>query len=558
MELLDAEVAWVSEFDKHPSTILAQRFPDAPNLGDITKIDWAKIEPVDVITGGSPCFPAGTLIDTIQGYLPIEEIRLGDMVRTHKERYMPVIQLMEREAHDTLAVKVMGTPEFTTTKEHPFWVRTKGQTWNNTRRQYDRNWSTPHWTPAENLTTNDFVGFQLDQPNPDTVPLGVPLSYIVGRWLGDGWVRNGKRASSVPQGTRGSRVNSTWWQVFICCAHGEAAELEKKFNEAGLTPARFDTRTVTKFRLNSKPLTQMLNEFGKGAAGKKIPGWVYQLPTEDQHAIWQGWADADGSVQSTGQVRVTTVSEELAHGMARIGRNVFKRALSVHKSEMPPTCVIEGRTVNQRDQYQVVLPVRNRQAFVEGNWCWSPVRSVREMQGKVHVFNFGVQDDESYTAWGITVHNCQDLSHAGQRAGMKDGTRSGLWVNMLEAIKTIRPKLVVWENVGGAFSACATTEADSDLGPCPRCVDPSGRVKHAPNIRALGRVLGDLTEAGYDAEWHSVRAADIGAPHGRLRVFVTAWPRETGKPKLGGRALTYDTVGGGSGESSVGSVGSAS
>lgn len=135
---------------------------------------------------------------------------------------------------------------------------------------------------------------------------------------------------------------------------------------------------------------------------------------------------------------------------------------------------------------------------------------------------------------------CQDLSHAGQRAGMKTGTRSGLWVNMLKAIKTIRPKLVVWENVGGAFSACATTEADSDLGPCPRCVDPSRRVKHAPNIRALGRVLGDLTEAGYDTEWHSVRAADIGAPHGRLRVFVTAWPRATGKPRLVGRAFISD------------------
>lgn len=61
---------------------------------------------------------------------------------------------------------------------------------------------------------------------------------------------------------------------------------------------------------------------------------------------------------------------------------------------------------------------------------------------------------------------CQDLSHAGQRLGMKTGTRSGLWVNMLKAIKTIRPKLVVWENVGGAFSA----EATSEMEPCPGCV----------------------------------------------------------------------------------------
>lgn len=44
---------------------------------------------------------------------------------------------------------------------------------------------------------------------------------------------------------------------------------------------------------------------------------------------------------------------------------------------------------------------------------------------------------------------CQDLSLAGKRAGMASGTRSGLWESMFEAIKTLRPRLVVWENVKG-------------------------------------------------------------------------------------------------------------
>lgn len=136
---------------------------------------------------------------------------------------------------------------------------------------------------------------------------------------------------------------------------------------------------------------------------------------------------------------------------------------------------------------------------------------------------------------------CQDLSHAGKRLGMKAGTRSGLWVSMLEAIKTIQPKLVIWENVGGAFSAEATSSMES----CPGCV---GDGSERPILRALGRVLGDLTEAGYDAEWHSLRAADIGAPHGRLRVFVIAWPREHGKPRLAGRALVSHADGAGRGE----------
>lgn len=43
-------------------------------------------------------------------------------------------------------------------------------------------------------------------------------------------------------------------------------------------------------------------------------------------------------------------------------------------------------------------------------------------------------------------------------------------------------------------------------------------------MRALGAVLADLADLGYDAAWHGLRAADVGAPHGRFRVFIVAWP----------------------------------
>lgn len=48
-------VAWVADPEPGPRTVLAHRFPDAPNHGDITTIDWARVEPVDILTGGTPC-----------------------------------------------------------------------------------------------------------------------------------------------------------------------------------------------------------------------------------------------------------------------------------------------------------------------------------------------------------------------------------------------------------------------------------------------------------------------------------------------------------------------
>ena len=158
---------------------------------------------------------------------------------------------------------------------------------------------------------------------------------------------------------------------------------------------------------------------------------------------------------------------------------------------------------------------------------------------------------------------CPDLSVAGRRAGMAPGTRSGLWESMFHAIAAIRPRLVVWENVRGSLSAPASSAADKenahDYQPCvcsradeahSDMVDDEGRLGDQSTglvLRALGRVLGDLAGIGYDAQWCGVRAADIGAPHNRLRIFVAAYPdglgcewagkardRKPGSPDSGG------------------------
>jgi DNA (cytosine-5)-methyltransferase 1 len=92
---------------------------------------------------------------------------------------------------------------------------------------------------------------------------------------------------------------------------------------------------------------------------------------------------------------------------------------------------------------------------------------------------------------------CQDISCAGHGGGIEKGTRSGVWLNIMDAVRLLRPGLLVVENVA------------------------------ALRWRGLGRVLGDLAEAGYDTTWCSVRASDIGAPHRRERVFITAHPTDT-------------------------------
>jgi len=87
---------------------------------------------------------------------------------------------------------------------------------------------------------------------------------------------------------------------------------------------------------------------------------------------------------------------------------------------------------------------------------------------------------------------CQDISVAGKGQGIKEGTRSGLWSEYARAIRELRPRYVVVENVAMLAR------------------------------RGLVRVLGDLASLGYDAEWFTIRASDVGAPHRRERLFIIA------------------------------------
>lgn len=123
---------------------------------------------------------------------------------------------------------------------------------------------------------------------------------------------------------------------------------------------------------------------------------------------------------------------------------------------------------------------------------------------------------------------CTDVSLAGRRAGLKTGTRSGLWSEFARSIEEDRPEWVVIENVRGLLSADAHGSGER----CSWCV---GDDADEPLLRALGAVLLDLADLGFDAEWTGVPASAVGAPHGRFRVFILAWPAENTRRSGSGR-----------------------
>ena len=116
---------------------------------------------------------------------------------------------------------------------------------------------------------------------------------------------------------------------------------------------------------------------------------------------------------------------------------------------------------------------------------------------------------------------CQDISTANPKGKGLEGERSGLWSYYKEAIRVLRPKYAVIENVPNLVGWF-----DTEARPTPPEIDVEGGEwsLEVEQIQALTTVLTDLASCGYDAEWNVVSARGAGARHLRRRIFIIAYP----------------------------------
>lgn len=487
----DGQACVVAQVEKDPfcRSILAHWWPTTLRFSDVCKVGVHNLPKHDMLIGGFPCFPAGTLITTSAGLKPIETIAAGEQVLTHCNRYKRVLTTMHREGAPLVEVRAMGALPIQVTPEHPFWARRVVR--KKRRGGPYRQWDPPRWVEAKDLTKDDYVAQPVKGPRCRREWESNAFWYLVGRWLGDGWIVNYKRTSKIPQGRRGSRCNSRIWKAIICCAHKEADELAEHIRAAGFHATRAPDRTTTKFHISSKKLVEFLQPFGRGAGHKVVPQFLFGAPNRVLTALWNGYMGADGSTLPTGAVTATSISKQLAVGMARVGRCALQRPVAVYGHTPSGTGKIEGREVKQRTQYVIRASKHWQQGFVEGAHAWVPVRSVTSLKGTSSVFNLEVEGDNSYVADSVVVHNCQDVSSAGKRAGLS-GAQSGLWFQFARVIEECHPEWVVIENVA------------------------SGAGRWVTPVRCR------LDELGYESLPIPLSARDCGAPHFRRRVFIIA------------------------------------
>jgi len=367
--------------------------------------------------GGNPvCFPAGTMILSEKGYIPIEEIEVGDRVLTHRLRWKRVTET-HSSIGDTVIIKGHGHLGLEVTHNHPFYIKERGKRIRvGPERHSEYIWGEPKWIMASNLRGGMFWASPAQIP-----PLPIPkiggrglkftpmFWWYIGHWLAEGcFAGNG--------------------QLMSYCAHKESDTIEKILyplnGEAWKTGGeelhfRRNDRpygTAASFTTAHKGLIRWVDEnFSHGARFKRLPGWVYGMKEYKRRALLSGYLMGDGYwMENRGGCSLPrqtcqTVSRALAFSIRTLA-TTLGYSVSVH-DRTPIKDTILGRRVNISPAYGIAWTPRAKLKhtyFVDG-LAWSRIRSVKEGRRAIEVFNLSVKDDESYVVEGIVVHNCTHL-----------------------------------------------------------------------------------------------------------------------------------------------------
>jgi intein/homing endonuclease len=400
------------------------------------------------------CVVSGTLVRTSRGMVPIEQVRVGHFVLTHRGRYRMVTKTSSRLADDVYRIDATGKPTLELSADHPLLAVKASTHGSHDDRRNQVEYGPEHWRAISgDLSTDhgllsaapieivdveaiDFLALAptnyIDRDghlasttyagarqNPKTVPMrrfvdvDEDFCFLMGYYLAEGST-NGRHGVNFAS-------HSREWPI--------RDRLEKYFNKLGLHSGSTQTSEHGFAQyVSSQALVGFLRGFG-ARSHKRLPAWVELLPPGKQLQVLIGYMVGDGNftegVGKAGTISATAAIQlyEIAVRVKlpfslRVRRNGYLWSLSWGAPstqrflDQVSSEFIEAKVVNERnferDQTQIRL---NDEGHVIGR-----VWKIEPMTGAFTVHNLSVDEDESYTANGVIVHNCSlALAHECRR-----------------------------------------------------------------------------------------------------------------------------------------------
>lgn len=509
---------YASEIKPYAIKVTQRNYPDTIQLGDVTKLDFKSLKGrIYLLIGGSPCFTADTLVMTDRGMKPIADIVEGDMVLTHNSRYRKVTKTGSHMVNEIAKVKGMGCHELCTTRNHPFYIRNMFRQYDSSIKRYARQFTEPEWVPVENFQMKSaYYGTTFATNQCQESQYSELFWYFVGRFVGDGWTYKTKRKH---------RQNSFLYKVFLCCGKDEFDEVKELMDKLGYTYHYVEERTVYKFCISQQGLHEYLALCGHGALNKCVHPDLWKLDIKYKRAFLNGYMSADGDYEPSRDTwHYGTTSRRLMYELKILNAEVYHTPTSLWCTHTREESIIEGRVVKNNPYYKCSFfkdgPRKQSKAFYEDSYTWSPIKSVEYTNQRVRVYNLEVEEDHSYTANTVVVHNCQSFSITQGAKRLNFDGKSRLFFEYLRALEEVHPKYFLLENVASMKDECRDI-ISSYLGVQPvlinsNCFSAQDRPRYywtnipvdTSNIHECSLTLKDIIETEVDEKYYYTQDYD--------------------------------------------------
>ena len=348
------------------------------------------------------------IVGTTRGLIKVEDLKVGDFLIGNDFSFNKVNSIEQlHKTNKLIKIKGMCVPNLLVDEDVSFYAKERTRRYEN--RHFYRDFKEPRWINAKDLSKDYFLCVPIS--NIENIPEwnGTILNYggrntfnanvikekitnphfwyIIGRYLGDGWTRksyyNGK---STPGG------------IIICHTDKDREPLINAVENCSYNYIITHERTVDRLSIYSKELFYFVERYSHGAANKTIDFETMGLPVELLKSFINGYLDSDGSFTEN-NYKLTTISPYLAYGISQCILKAYRTNYRIYYMEMAKTKLLEGRLINQQNQYQIVwnhhIDESRKKAFVKDNSLWFPIKNIEEVEIEDDYYNISFETTDS-------------------------------------------------------------------------------------------------------------------------------------------------------------------
>lgn len=386
-----------------------------------------RLEKTGEVPFSMACFRAGTPILTKNGFKPVETVIEGDEVLTHTGRWKPVLRTMSRKSHDyyELSLVSWGSRTIEVTGNHRVLtasfddldrkfrkdrVAHPGHVWKRRHRAILH--TTTKWKEVCDLSSYDYLCVPIVRPCGKSDEEKIKWARLCGYYTAEGSI-----------GGHGNKDLS----IYITCNVNDCFvdEIETLANWTSVSKNvhRLSDKCVVISCFGKEPCNRIFASCGRRCENKRIPAEIRNGTYDEKFNFAAAWFNGDGWQDKNGlhwSVKSSTLSADLQMLLASVNipsscnkirhpdargsirsKNSIEHVVSV-SNEYSELFVGISKAVRKS-----VCGGSKLRTFISGNYLMVPVKGIKKVEKATIVYNLSVKDDESYTAFGLAVHNCR-------------------------------------------------------------------------------------------------------------------------------------------------------